>query len=440
MPARYSFDQWSQEYMLFGGNRYPLGYSTTYANQKAEPIGSDFTGYVQGILKADGVVAAVELVRLMVFAEARFQFQQLRAGRPGDLFGSGDLDILERPWTGGTTGDLLTRMLIDADFAGNSFTARIGDELVRLRPDWVEIILAERIAPFGPAGEDVQVGVEKVGYFYYEGGPGLKRTPAVFLPDEVAHFAWFPDPLATYRGMSWLTPVVREIQADKLATEHKKRWFENSATPNLSIALKDSLRDITTQQFKDFVEVMEERHGGVENAGRTLYTAGGADVTVIGSDMRQMDFKTVQGAGETRIAAAGRVHPVLAGLSEGMQGSSLNAGNYNSAKRSFADGTMRPLWRNVAGSLETLVPAPGGARLWYDDRDIAYLREDARDAAEIQATRAATIRQLVDAGYTPGSVIDAVESDDLKRLVHSGLYSVQLQPPGAQAPQPKPAA
>ena len=52
-------------------------------------------------------------------------------GRPGDLFGSRELEILERPWVGGTTGDLLSRMILDADFAGNSYTARVGSELVR---------------------------------------------------------------------------------------------------------------------------------------------------------------------------------------------------------------------------------------------------------------------------------------------------------------------
>ena len=37
---------------------------------------------------------------------------------------------------------------------------------------------------------------------------------------------------------------------------------------------------------------------------------------------------------------------------------------------------MRPLWRNVAGSLATVVNIPAGSVLWYDDRDIAFLQED----------------------------------------------------------------
>lgn len=422
----------AQEWLKFQGQTYPGGYQTTYANEKAEPISDDLVGMAAQALGANGVVSAIEQVRFKVFAEARFQWQRLTNGRPGDLFGSQDLSLLERPWEGGTTGDLLSRMLLDADLAGNSYTARIDGELVRLRPDWVQIALAPReIHGIGPNGETLVVGSKRAGYLYFEGGPRESKVPAVFLPNEVAHFAPYPDPLYSYRGMSWLTPVIREIQSDQLATKHKLKFFENAATPNLAVSLP---KEISAEAFSAFVDKMESSHKGADNAYKTLYTGGGADVTVIGANMQQLDFKTTQGAGETRLAAAGRVPAVLVGLSEGLQGSSLNAGNYQAAKRSFADGEMRSLWRNAAGSLEVLVPPPTGARLWYDDRDIAFLREDQKDAAEIQNKRSMTIRQLTDAGFEPSSVIAAVNADDFSLLKHSGLYSVQLQAPGTTNP------
>jgi hypothetical protein len=143
-----------------------------------------------------------------------------------------------------------------------------------------------------------------------------------------------------------------------------------------------------------------------------------------------MDFKQTIGVSETRIAACAGVPPVVVGLSEGLQGSSLNAGNYSSARRRFADGTMRPLWRNVAGSLEQLIAVPGGAHLWYDDRDIKFLKEDEKDAASVQLTQGQTIKTLLDAGFTAETVIPAVLNNDFSQLKHSGLFSVQLQPPG----------
>ncbi|HEU4541168.1 MAG TPA: phage portal protein [Jiangellaceae bacterium] len=434
--SRYTLSDYLQWVLQYGGEQDPLGYRTTYQNMPAEPIGDSFVDFVSNAYRSNGIVYACEMVRCKVFSEARFQFQALRGGRPSELFGKPELGILERPWMGGVTGDLLSRMILDADLAGNWFGTVLDGEIVRLRPDWVDIILAPRYGPGGGV-----VGMKRVGYVYYEGGknnPGIydnnpKYDPEVFLPDEVAHFAPSPDPLASYRGMSWLTPVVREIQSDSSATRHKLKWYENAATPNLAVSLP---KEVTPEQFEAFVEKMDAKHKGVENAYKTLYTGGGADVTVVGANMHQMDFKITQGAGETRIAAAAGVHPVVAALSEGMQGSSLNSGNFQAAKRAFGQITMRPLWRNAAGSLEVLVPPPDPdtSRLWYDARDVDFLREDERDAAEIRFKDAQTLRTLSDAGAEWDAAVEFVDSGEVTRLRgrHSGLFSVQLQPPGTR--------
>jgi hypothetical protein len=69
-------------------------------------------------------------------------------------------------------------------------------------------------------------------------------------------------------------------------------------------------------------------------------------------------------------------------------------------------------------------------RLWYDADNVPFLREDEKDAAEIQGARATTIAGLITAGFTPESVVKAVEAGDYRLLQHTGLYSVQLQAPG----------
>ncbi|KPC94806.1 hypothetical protein ADL27_12480, partial [Streptomyces sp. NRRL F-6602] len=63
---------------------------------------------------------------------------------------------------------------------------------------------------------------------------------------------------------------------------------------------------------------------------------------------------------------------------------------------------------------------------------------DVRDAADIQGVQARTIRSLVDAGYEPKSVTAAVMAEDYSLLQHTGLYSVQLQKPGAGRPETSP--
>lgn len=581
--SRYDLDWLADQWQFaFQGSMYG-GPATTYGTDKQEPIGHAFGPYVRAAYQADSVVFACILTRLLVFSEARFQWRQMQQGRPADLFGTGELSVLERPWTNGTTGELLARMEQDVSLAGNSFWVRRGDRLVRLRPDCVTIINGSRTVNWWDA--------EVAGYLVRD--PDLSGGTVQFAPEEVAHYSPIPDPVARWRGMSWLTPVVREIQADKAMTAHKLKFFENAATPNLAIKFDPQ---ITAEQVDEFRRIVESHHAGWENAYRTLYLGGGADPTVIGSTMEQMSFKTTQGAGETRIAAAAGVPPVLVGLSEGLQaatycvpydgqvwtvggpkpmgelrvgdrvwsfvdgtlkprrvlrqwrtgektvwrvktknrtlratdnhpvltlvpGNSLGSNaeryaryewravadlkvgdkvvqpkalpdladgdvpdeaksaglaehlgfytvteiepddteavydievegghsficdgivvhnsNYGQARRRFADGTIRPLWRMAAASLQKLVVAPPGADLWYDDRDIPFLREDEKDAAEIAGIQAATVQKLIDAGFDPDAAVQAASTGDMRALTgtHSGLYSVQLQPPNPE--------
>ena len=261
---------------------------------------------------------------------------------------------------------------MDADLAGNWYGLKDGNQLRRLRPDWVSIVMGSRVERDNPGD---QWDAEVIGYLYHAGGD-FDHDPQPFDVSEVAHFAPYKDPRARFRGMSWLTPVIREISADSMATQHKQRFFQNGATPNMVIKIPESVRKEAADQW---VESFRAQHEGASNAYKTLIIGGGMDTDVVGTNFQQMDFKVTQGAGETRIAAAARVHPVVVGLSEGLQGSSLNAGNFGAARRSTADTCFIPLWGDMASSLQTLVKPPNsGARLWYDGRDIAFLREDAR--------------------------------------------------------------
>jgi phage portal protein BeeE len=400
----------------------PLGGSVG----EQESIGDSFDAHVAGAYKGNGIVFACILARLLPFSEARFQFQRLEKGRPGDLYGTPALDVLERPWPNGTTGELLARMEQDVSLAGNFFcTEDVGASrrLRRLRPDWVTIITG-----VADGGSPWDIESKVVGYLYR---PPHPAKPTLLSPAKVVHWSPIPDPTAQWRGMSWLTPILTEIESDTAATKHKRQFFRNGTNASLSISYDKS---ITPNQFREAVAMFEEQHTGESNAYKALHFGGGADVKPISADLRNVDFKAVQGAGETRIAAAAGVGAIMARISEGMQGSSLNAGNYGAAKRQFVDMTLRPLWRSASAALSVLVETPAGARLWTDTRDVAFLKEDQKDAAEILSKDASTIASLVDAGFDPDTAVRAVAAGDLSTLVgsHSGLFSVQLQTPGTE--------
>jgi hypothetical protein len=450
--AQVPFGQWLSEF-IYNGSAYPFAINQSIQGNK-ENVPHNFVSYTSAMYKSNGAVFAVELSRLLLFSEARFQYQHIRNGRPTDLWGDRDhedyrdecrsrdekpsrsLQILETPWSGATTGDLLARAMQDADLSGNFYGVRRNDQIKRLRPDWTSILL-------GTNGESISeaqlalpgdVDAEPIAYLYQPGGHASGRPIETFLPEDVVHFAPIPDPLATFRGMSWLTPIIREIMADSAATSHKLAFFENGATANMIVSLDPSIQKAA---FDAWVKTFRMEHEGLANAYKTIYLGGGAKVDVVGADMKQMDFKTVQGAGETRIAAAGRVPPIIAGLSEGLEAATY--ANYGQARRAFADLFARPAWRNFAGSLERILPPPGGSRLWYDDRDISFLQENRKDAADILLVKAQAISALFMAGYDPDSIITAVEGEDLTQLEHTGVPSVQVQPTVGTAPTARPA-
>lgn len=439
-----------QDLLTFQGLNYPLGFQTTMqGNTEVVDPDYSFDGLAWSGFRQNGIVYACMEARRKLFSEVVFKFRRLNmkdGAKVTDLWGTTALDLVEKPWPSATTGDLLSRAMQDIDIGGNFFATRRRSRddgkwrIRRMRPDYVTIVIGSFKDP------DLEIGdldAEVIGYIYHPGGQGSGRDPIFLMANEVMHWAPTPDPMATYRGMSWLTPIVREFLSDTAMIKHKMKFLEQGATPNMIVTLD---KDIKKGDFPEWVKTFDSHHAGVMNAYRTIYLGAGAVVTPVGKDFKEMEFAVTQAVGEVRICAAAQVPPVLVGVTEGIRAATYS--NYQSAKRFFGDSFLRPMWRDFAANLDALVDVPKGAELWYDDHDIPFLYDDAKDKAKIAQQKASTIKSLIDAGYDAISVRDAVIADDFRLLKHTGLFSVQLLPPGAalvpkvptQMPMPKPSA
>jgi hypothetical protein len=297
-----AFSQWG-----WGTGGPDWGYNTTPTHERIENY---FEGYVAGAYKGDGIVFAAIDRRQQVFSQARFQWRTFTKGRPGKLFGTPELELLEHPWPNGTTGELLGRMEVDASLAGNFYATTVdeagrigrasignpGRRIARMRPDWVTLVID------APSGNYYGIDARIVGYLYQTRGVATGDIPnnasgnaILLLPDECCHFSPRLDPVARFRGMSWLTPIIKEIESDKAATVHKLGFFERAGTPALVVK---GIPAANKEEFDRLVTMMEERHAGASNSFRTLYLTAGADATTLGADLKQLDFKTVQSGGE----------------------------------------------------------------------------------------------------------------------------------------------
>ena len=117
---RFSLDELIEQ-INFLGNNYPIGLQQTMTTGDEEEADTSFIALTQNAYRSAGPVFACILARAMLFSEARFQWQRLENGRPGELFGTRSLRLLEKPWPNGTTGELLWRAEQDVSLAGNFF-------------------------------------------------------------------------------------------------------------------------------------------------------------------------------------------------------------------------------------------------------------------------------------------------------------------------------
>lgn len=438
---RFSIDNWLTDYLIpmaegqfgYGGHTYPYGRGprTTYGDLPVLKIPQTLPGY-SAALRASPPAFAAQMVRAMVMSQARFTFRNLpyHPSAPRKLFGSSALRMLERPWPNGTTGELNATCEWHAGLAGNAFVYRRPDRLRILRPDWVGVLWGSELEPDDPYAA---IDGELIGYVYQSGGidSGSSGRMTTLTPEDVAHWSPIPDPEMPFIGQSWVTVALRDIQVDRIATEHTIQYFRQGATPNMVVK---GIPAVTKTQFDEAVDMMEERHAGIRNAYRTLYLVSGADAEVVGNDLSKIGLKDVHGGRETRIAMVGRVPAPLLQISEGLAGSSLNAGNFGMARRLFADLWVYPSLQNFAATLAGITDVPDLAELWHDTKDIPLLREDGKDAAEIDSRTMLTIESGVRAGFKPDAIVRTVAPEWAATLEHTGLFSVQLQPPGTGQP------
>lgn len=418
----------------FNGSTYQIAPQFSYETSKVSAPDAAFKSRVDVIHRQHGVIAAAVEARALLLSELRFMWRNMVPAANGKLFGNAELGMLENPNEWQTRSEFLKVLEYHASYDGNAYVHRDGNNLRILNPQWVSIVLGSDLDPRTAIHQrDLRV----VQYLYQPGGSPQYGKPEILDRSTVAHWRPEPDPTAWWRGQSWVQSILAEWAVDVSARTHTQAFFEHGATPNVVIGLDSS---VSQDVVKEYAQMVADGHAGAANAYKTLVLGGGADVKVVGSDLARLDLKQVQGAAETRIALRSRVPAVVLQIGEGMQGSSLNTGNYQSARRMWSDGWFSPTAGNLCSAMESVLTVPAAAELWFDPSRVMFLQDDRLDEANIQQAQAGTLRSLIDGGFEAASAVEAVNTGDFTKLKHSGLYSVQLQPANsapAAAPTPR---
>ncbi len=416
---------------------------STWGDKSTERMAQTFTSYALFGFSSNAIVFSCAMARIETLSQAKFVFRNKLTGK---TFTTSELDVLQNPWPNGTSADLIAKWEQHNSIAGNGFARRAGDQIIVMRPDWLDIVSVLVDEGADMSGEP-RFHREVVGYLYSEGGIGVGQ-PVFFDVSEVAHWSPLPDPMSLWRGMSWLTPVLREVNADVAMTEHRQRFFDAAATPNLMLRYQQKLTPSTLESIK---ERWQARYGGPAGTGATVVLDEGADLTVVGASFESMRFNEVQNAGEARICAASRVPAIVAGVQAGLDASTF--ANYKASYRSFVNGAATFLWLSLAASLSKLVNVPADSELILDPSGMPALRDDEQDRANAMQTTLAAASTGLTAGYESESIAAYLGTGDLSKLKHTGLVSVQLYkaaakedatipalpiapPPGSPIPKP----
>lgn len=209
------------------------------------------------------------------------------------------------------------------------------------------------------------------GYEYDAGDGDKRRVPAA----DVIHLKWpSVDPQQPWLALPPLRAAAREVDTDSEATRYLYALLRNDATPRTVIEVPQGM-SLTNDEFNRLRAQFNDRYGG-ERRGSAALLEGGLKVSRIGLDLQELAFDALRRVPETRIAAAFRVPPIVAGLSAGLERSTY--ANFAEARRMFTENTIIPLWRLVAAEIEQGLGEEFGSavQVRHDVSRVAALREN----------------------------------------------------------------
>lgn len=214
-----------------------------------------------------------------------------------------------------------------------------------------------------------------VDYYEYDPGDGNKQR---IETEDIIHLKWpSVDPEQPWMAMPPLRPVARETDTDNELTRYLYALLANDAMPRTAVVLPPGA-NLKEAQFERYKAQFTQRHGGA-NRGGVVLLEGGADIKRMSLDMAELAFDALRRVPETRIAAAFRVPPIVAGLNAGLEKSTY--ANYAQARRAFTETTLATLWRIVADEIEQDLGAEFGGDLVvsYDLSKVQALQENEAD-------------------------------------------------------------
>lgn len=166
------------------------------------------------------------------------------------------------------------------------------------------------------------------------------------------------NPYDRFHGLGPLTPAENAANVSHAVTERAHAILRNGAEPGLILTLPPGAASLTPEEREYFAGVLDSRHAGSAQAGRTAVLGGGMDVKTIAQSMVDLQAAELGEKADCKIAVAFGVPPQLVGLKSEAQYS------HGPAQRDFVFGTVA----SVGSLMADMITAAFGSRGYAEDR------------------------------------------------------------------------
>lgn len=278
---------------------------------------------------------------------------------PGDPFG----ELLERPNPEEKLSayGLRFRLIVDYANCGNAAVRVIRSDFgmpVRLYPLQM-LLLKQKAAKSGR--------VERYVYGDENGGGKIELPP-----EDVIHIK-APDPRDDFWGMP---PGGRaELRFDDLTNRFALSYWDSGGVPSLLIKIKQA--KVSKEKRHQLEDYVSDRYG--PQGTRVMAHDSDVEVQPVGSELGALKLAEIFGHSESRICAAHGVPAIVIGARIGLQYGTY--ANYKSARRSFWEETMSPLYSFIGSELTVQLAAQFGREYvcYSDTKHVEAMQESQED-------------------------------------------------------------
>lgn len=213
--------------------------------------------------------------------------------------------------------------------------------------------------------------------------------------DSIIHIKDF-NPYNRHRGLSPTVPLKNEIDVDFRSMLYNKKFFDNDATPSLSLSTEKNLTQDQRDRLKDS---FEQRHKGLTNAHRPTVLEAGLKLTSMAPSHRDMDFVEQKKFTREEILGTWRTPKALFNITE-----QLNYATFTGQMKTFWIYCLVPiLWKfEDAFTRQIVKPYDKSLYFAFNLSNVPAFQEDFNSKVD-------TGTKLFNMGFTGNEVNDKLE-------------------------------